>query len=109
MMGERKEDGSYTGYKWHTTDEVMAVALQINTSGRVRKMKQRPDVTEKDQDKFTKRICLSLVNSLADFIEIAAPYLLNFQLLIKQVFERKICGMERRDTRGQQERLVRVD
>lgn len=109
MMGERKEDGSYTGYKWHATDDVIAVALPINTSGRVRKMKQRPDVTEKDQDKFMKRICLSLVNSLADFIEIAAPYLLNFQLLIKQVFERKICGMERRDTRGQQERLVRVD
>ena len=25
-------------------------------------MKQRPDVTDKDQDKFTKMICLSLVN-----------------------------------------------
>ena len=69
------------GYKWHCTDDVMAVVLPINTSGRVRKMKQRPDVTEKDlahiqKDKFTKRICLSLVNGLADFIGIAAPYLL---------------------------------
>ena len=60
-------------------------------------MKQKPDGTEKDlalihKDKFTKRICLSLVNFLADFIEIAAPYLLNFRLLMKQVFENKSMG-----------------
>ena len=85
------------GYKWHATDDVMAVALPINTSGRVRKMKQRPDVTEKDlahiqKDKFTKRICLSLVNGLADFIGIAAPYLLNFRWLMNQVFKNKSVG-----------------
>ena len=35
---------------------------------------------------------MSLVNSLTDFIEIAAPFLLNFQLLMKQVFEKKSVG-----------------
>ena len=54
-------------------------------------MKQRPDVTVKDldlleKDKFTKRICLSLVNGLADFIGVAAPFLLNFHFLMKKIF-----------------------
>ena len=37
-------------------------------------------------------LSLSLVNGLADFIEIAAPYLLNFRLLMKQIFENKSVG-----------------
>ena len=108
------------GYKWHATDDVMAVALPINTSGRVRKIKQRPDVTEKDlaiihKDKFSKSICLSLVNCLADFIEIAAPYLLNFRLLMKQIFENKSVGwndeipeVNKRDSSLLKKQLLRV-
>ena len=100
----------------------MAVALPINTSGRVRKIKQRPDVTEKDpaiihKDKFSKSICLSLslVNGLADFIEIAAPYLLNFRLLMKQIFENKSVGckdeipeVNKRDSSLLKKQLLRV-
>ena len=63
----------------------MTVSLAINTSGRIKKMKKSPDVTFKDldlleKDKFTKRICLSLVTRLADVIGVAAPFLLNFHL-----------------------------
>ena len=37
------------GYKWHATDDVMVVALPINTSGRVRKMKQRQEIPTTEQ------------------------------------------------------------
>ena len=80
------------GYSWNATSDNMAVTLSINTSGRVRKMKPKPDVTVEnfhllESTKFSKKICLSLTNGFVDFLGISCPFLLRFKLLMKEIFE----------------------
>ena len=72
----------------------MAVILSVNTSGRVRKMKPKPDITTENLElltasKFSKKICLSIANGFVDFMGIACPFLLRFKLLMKDIFEDK--------------------
>ena len=81
------------GYLWHVEDtDQLAVLLPMNISGRVRKIKQKPDLTIEtlhllETTKFTKRVCLSIANSVVDILGIACPFILRFKLLMKQVFE----------------------
>ena len=60
-------------------------------------MKPRPDVTVDNlhllpTSKFTKRICLSIVNGMGDYLGIACPFLLRFKLLMKDIFEQRDIG-----------------
>ena len=71
------------GYYWDATSDNMGVLLPINTSGRVNKMKPKPDLTVDTLDllittKFTKRICLSICNGFVDFLGIACPFTVRF-------------------------------
>ena len=82
------------GYCWDATTDQMAVVLSVNTSGRVRKMKPKPDITTENLDlltssKFSKKICLSVANGFVDFMGIGCPFLLRFKLLMKDIFEDK--------------------
>ena len=90
----------------------MAVLLPVNTSGRVRKMKPRPDVTMDNlhllsTTKFTKRICLSIVNGMGDYLGIASPFLLRFKLLMKDIFEQRDIGWN--DEIQEDAKLVWID
>ena len=85
------------GYLWDATTDQLAVPLPVNTSGRVRKMKPRPDTTVENlhllpSTLFTKRICLSIVNGMADYLGIACPFLLRFKLLMKDIFDNSDIG-----------------
>ena len=85
---------SVLGYHWDATSDVMSVMLPINTSGRVRKMKPKPDITVDtlhllDSAKFSKRICLSITNGFVDILGIGCPFTHRFKLLMKQIFEDK--------------------
>ena len=82
------------GYHWDATTDLMSVLLPINTSGRIRKMKPKPDITVEtlqllETTKFTKKICLSITNGFMDFLGIGCPFTLRFKLLMKQIFDDK--------------------
>ena len=101
MASSKEEDSSalellgnkVLGYNWDAGDsDDLAVMLPINTSGRVRKMKQKPDLTKDTLDllqstKLSKRLCLSITNGFIDILGIACPFTLRFKLLMKQLFE----------------------
>ena len=82
------------GYIWDATSDQMAVNLSVNTSGRVRKMKPKPDLTVEtlhllESTRFTKKVCLSIVNGFIDILGISCPFLIRFKLLMKEIFEDK--------------------
>ena len=85
------------GYAWDSTSDNMAVKFPINVSGRVRKLKQKPDITADSlkmlkEVKLTKKICLGVTNSFVDFLGVACPFTLRFKLLMKQIFEDSSIG-----------------
>ena len=87
-------DNKVLGYHWEASTDNMAVLLPINISGRVRKMKLKPDLTVDSINllhttKLTKRLCLGITNGFVDFLGIACPFTLRFKLLMKQIFEDK--------------------
>ena len=80
------------GYHWNATADTMAVLLPVNISGKVRKVKNKPDLTVEtlhllQTTSLTKRVCLGVTNGFVDFLGIACPFLLRFKLLMKQIFE----------------------
>ena len=83
------------GYQWNVVNaDQLEVKLPMNISGRIRKVKPKPDLTIDtlsllDTAKFTKRVCLSLANGVIDILGLACPFMLRFKLLMKQVFEDK--------------------
>ena len=75
----------------------MAVKFPVKVSGRVRKLKQRPDITADSlkmlrEVKLTRKICLGVTNSFVDFWGVACPFTLRFKLLMKQIFEDSSIG-----------------
>jgi hypothetical protein len=101
------------GYYWMATTDQMAVILSINTSGRVRKMKPKPDITAESLDlltasKFSKKIYLNIANGFVDFMGIACPFLLRFKFMMKDIFEdKKITSWD--DEIDQEAKKVWVD
>ena len=82
------------GYGWNARTDEMKVNFPINLANKIRKKKQQPDVTVEtlhllSDTKLTKRICLGVTNTFVDFMGIAAPFVLNFKLLMKAIFDTK--------------------
>ena len=83
------------GYQWNAVNsDQMEVNFPMNISGRVRKVKSKPDLTVDtlsllDSANLYKRMCLSIANGIIDILGLACPFILRFKLLMKQVFEDK--------------------
>ena len=77
------------GYSWEATSDNMSVKFPVNISGRIRKLKKKPDLTPDTLHllsgvKLTKKLCLGITNGFFDFLGISCPYILRFKMLEKK-------------------------
>ena len=79
------------GYNYDLESDMLAVKFPLNISRKRRSIRSEPNLTLADVDKLktqtlTKRILLGVVNGFGDFLGIAAPFVIRYKDLMRQLF-----------------------
>ena len=79
------------GYDYNIEEDIMTVTFPINVSRKKRSVRLEPDLTLQDVESLktkalSKRILLGVVNGFGDFLGIAKPFTIRFQVLMRKLF-----------------------
>jgi len=79
------------GYNYDLESDMLAVTFPLNISRKRRSIRSEPNLTLADVEKLktqtlTKRILLGVVNGFKDFLGIAAPFVIRYKDLMRQLF-----------------------
>ena len=79
------------GYTSDVELDMLGVTFPINISKKKRSVRVEPNLTVDDivnlkTKTLTKRILLGVTNGFGDFLGIAAPFTINFKVLMRQLF-----------------------
>ena len=89
-----KLGGSVLGLKWTSHDDRLSINLAVNLSKRRRGLPTGPDLTVDDlpglqKVVLTRRLCLSVANSVYDPIGMASPLTIRLKVAMKRMFAKE--------------------